>query len=128
MVATVQSWSGIPLDPAGLVLGRLYTHVYRVRFAAVAGSAANFASTACHSASLAGTKALPQPTASGSWLWLVYRRVRCLVLVDPCFSGATMTLLDPSSVHLPDKGDELMIPTTRVMIPRMVMIPLTSHI
>jgi hypothetical protein len=40
-------------------------------------------------------------TASGSWL--VYRRVRCLVLVDP-FSGATMTLPDPSGDYLPNKG------------------------
>jgi hypothetical protein len=40
-------------------------------------------------------------TVSGSWL--VYRRVRCLVLVDP-FSGATMTLPDPSGDYLPNKG------------------------
>ncbi|RCV38939.1 hypothetical protein SETIT_8G183000v2 [Setaria italica] len=53
---------------------------------------------ASRSASLAATSFA---TASGSWL--VYRRVRCLVLVDP-FSGATMTLPDPSDAHLPDKG------------------------
>ncbi|CAL4983502.1 unnamed protein product [Urochloa decumbens] len=43
-------------------------------------------------------------TASGSWL--VYRRVYCLVLVDP-FSGATMTLSDPSSTRgSKDDGDD----------------------
>ncbi|CAL4991773.1 unnamed protein product [Urochloa decumbens] len=43
-------------------------------------------------------------TASGSWL--VYRRVYCLVLVDP-FSGATMTLPDPSSTRgSKDDGDD----------------------
>lgn len=35
MAATPQSWSDIPLDLACLILGRLYAHADRVRFAAV---------------------------------------------------------------------------------------------
>ncbi|CAL4991755.1 unnamed protein product [Urochloa decumbens] len=35
MALTPQSWSDLPLDLAGLVLGRLFAHVDRVRFAAV---------------------------------------------------------------------------------------------
>ncbi|CAO2149609.1 unnamed protein product [Urochloa humidicola] len=124
MAETPQSWSNLPVDLAGLVLGRLCAHADRVRFAAVCPQWR----------SAARQVQLPPPTpllalkaggtfysmprgeplrfafcdehfamASGSWL--VYHRVRCLVLVDP-FSGATMTLPDPSNVHLPDDSDD----------------------
>ena len=42
-------------------------------------------------------------TASGNWL--VYRRLHCLLLVDP-FSGATMTLPAPPRIYVPDEGDD----------------------
>ncbi|CAO2144691.1 unnamed protein product, partial [Urochloa humidicola] len=116
MVATPQSWSDLPEDLAGLVLCRLCTHADRVRFAAV-----------CPQWRFAARQVrLPPPppllalkrggtfysmprgeplhftgceegfvTTSGNWL--VYRRTRSLLLVDP-FTGATMTLPAPSSV------------------------------
>ncbi|CAN6372872.1 unnamed protein product [Urochloa humidicola] len=105
------SWSGIPVELAGLVLCRLHAHIDRVRFAVVCKQ--------WHSA--AQQVALPPPlpllalkdrsgtfdsmprgeqlrfpgcdddilTVSGNWL--VYNRLHCLLLVDP-FSGDTMTL------------------------------------
>ncbi|CAN6381698.1 unnamed protein product [Urochloa humidicola] len=124
MAATPQSWSDLPADLAGLVLRRLCTHIDRVRFAAVCPQ---WRSAARHVrlpppppllALKAGGTFYSMPrgeplrfagcdehfaTVSGSWL--VYHRVRCLVLVDP-FSGATMTLPDPSNAHLPDDSDD----------------------
>jgi hypothetical protein len=51
---------------------------------------------------LAGCKTDFISTTSGNWL--VYRRFWDLLLVDP-FSGATMTLPAPSSVHLADEAE-----------------------
>ncbi|CAL4991754.1 unnamed protein product [Urochloa decumbens] len=124
MAATQQSWSDIPLELAGLVLGRLPAHVDRVRIAAVCPQ--------WRSAVLQVRLPPPPPllalkrggtfysmprgeplhfpgceerfaTVSGSWL--VYHRLHCLLLVDP-FTGATMTLPAPSSVHLPGDGGD----------------------
>ncbi|CAL4986791.1 unnamed protein product [Urochloa decumbens] len=126
MALTPQSWSDLRLDLAGLVLGRLFAHVDRVRFAAVcpqwrsAAQKARLPPPPPLLALKAGRTFYSMPrgepfrfagydkdehfdTASGSWL--VYRRVRCLILMNP-FSGATMTLPDPSSAHLTDKGDD----------------------
>ncbi|EES10077.1 uncharacterized protein LOC8066700 [Sorghum bicolor] len=131
MARTQDSWSKIPTELAGLVLQRLHAHVDRVRFAAVCpqwrsaarqvrlppplpllalkdgdifysmprGEPLHFAD--CK------TKAGFMSTAYGNWL--VYRRYCDLLLVDP-FSGATMTLPAPSSVHLADEdgGDDSM--------------------
>ncbi|CAN6381706.1 unnamed protein product [Urochloa humidicola] len=120
--ATPKSWSEIPADLAGLVLGRLCAHADRVRFAAVCPqwrSAARQVRLPPPPPLLAlkrgGTfYSMPRgeplrfpgcekyiATVSGSWL--VYHRLDCLLLVDP-FTGATMTLPAPSSVHLPDEG------------------------
>ncbi|CAO2151188.1 unnamed protein product [Urochloa humidicola] len=125
MEATPQSWSDLPADLATLVIGRLYAHADRVRFAAVCPqwrSAARQVRLPAPPPLLAlkagGTfYSMPRgeplrfagcdehfATASGSWL--VYRRLYCLVLVDP-FSGATMTLPDPSNTRgSEDEGDE----------------------
>ncbi|CAN6381711.1 unnamed protein product [Urochloa humidicola] len=128
------SWSGIPVELAGLVLHRLHAHVDRVRFAAV-----------CKEWRLAAQQVpLPPPlpllalrdgsgtfysmprgeplrfpgcdddilTASGNWL--VYNRLHCLLLVDP-FVGATMTLPNtmtlpvPPNIHLLDGLDLVVI-------------------
>ncbi|CAL4980038.1 unnamed protein product [Urochloa decumbens] len=127
MAATPQSWSDLPADLAGLVLRRLCVHADRVRFAAVCPqwrSAARQVRTRLPppppllTLKAGGTfYSMPRgeplrfagcdehfATASGSWL--VYRRVYCLVLVDP-FSGATMTLPDPSNAYgSEDEGDD----------------------
>ncbi|CAO2149628.1 unnamed protein product [Urochloa humidicola] len=124
MEPTPQSWSDIPVELAGLVLGRLCAHADRVRFAAV-----------CPQWRFAARQVrLPPPpqllalkrggtfysmprgeplrfpgceerfaTVSGSWL--VYHHFHCLLLMDP-FTGATMTLPTPSSVHLPDEDGD----------------------
>ncbi|CAN6363351.1 unnamed protein product [Urochloa humidicola] len=123
MAATPKSWSEIPADLAGLVLGRLCAHADRVRFAAVCPqwrSAARQVRLPPPPPLLAlkrgGTfygmprgEPLRFPgceerfvTASGSWL--VYHPVFYLLLVDP-FAGATMTLPAPARVHLPEGDD-----------------------
>jgi hypothetical protein len=123
MAATLQSWSDIPLDLAGLVLGRLYAHVDRLGFAAVcpqwrsAARQVKLPSPMPLLALKAGHTFYSMPkgeplsfagcdedfaTASGSWL--VYHCAHCLVLVDP-FSGATMTLPDPSAEDACDDLD-----------------------
>ncbi|CAN6381699.1 unnamed protein product [Urochloa humidicola] len=126
MAETPQSWSDLPADLAGLVLRRLCAHADRVRFAAVcpqwrsAARQVRLPPPPPLLALKAGRTFYSMPrgepfrfagydedehfdTASGSWL--VYGRVGCLILVNP-FSGAIMTLPDPSSVHLPDKDDD----------------------
>jgi hypothetical protein len=139
MAGPPRSWVDLPLEVAGLVLGRLPSHADRVRFATVWPqwrSAARQVRLPPPPPLLAlknGRTFYSMPsgeplrlrtrfpgyddgytsfspedsdfaTASGNWL--VYRRMRSLLLVDP-FTGATMTLPAPSSVNLPDnKGGD----------------------
>ncbi|CAL4991771.1 unnamed protein product [Urochloa decumbens] len=117
MDATPQSWSDLPADLATLV-GRLYSHADRVRFAAVCPQWRRSATRQARLPpsppllalkdggtfySMPGGEPLrfagcDEHFATASSSWLVYLRVYCLVLVDP-FSGATMTLPDPSSTR-----------------------------
>ncbi|CAL4980000.1 unnamed protein product [Urochloa decumbens] len=145
MKGALSSWSGIPVELAGLVVHHLHAHVDRVRFAAV-----------CKQwRSAAQQVALPPPlplqalkdgsgtfysmprgeplrfpgcdddivTASGNWL--VYNRLHCLLLVDP-FCGATMTLPSPPIIYCPynsDDGDEVDYSTIFVLVKLIVCSP-----
>ncbi|CAO2149635.1 unnamed protein product [Urochloa humidicola] len=142
MEDATSSWSGIPVELAGLVLHCLHAHVDRVRFAAVCKqwrSAAQQVALPPPLALLAlkdgsGTfYSMPRGellrfrgcdgdilTASGNWL--VYHRLHCLLLVDP-FSGATMTLPAPPFIYGPYNGDEADYSTNFVLVKLIVCSP-----
>jgi hypothetical protein len=102
MEGTPCSWSEVPLELAGLVLGRLPSHIDRVRFGAVCSQWRSAVQQvrlppplpllALKDGSTFYSMPRGEPvhfagcengfaTASGSWL--VYRRLHCLLLVDP---------------------------------------------
>ncbi|KAF8700202.1 hypothetical protein HU200_034579 [Digitaria exilis] len=109
MEGAPRSWSNIPLELAGLVLGRLHAHVDRVNFAAVCTNWRTAAQKVSLPPplpllalkdgsfySMPGGEPLRFPgcgddfvTVSGNWL--VYKRWNCLLFMNP-FSRATMTL------------------------------------
>ncbi|CAO2142293.1 unnamed protein product [Urochloa humidicola] len=136
------SWSGIPVELAGLVLHCLHAHVDRVRFAAVCKQWRSAAQQVTLPPPLpllalkdgSGTfYSMPRGellrfrgcdddilTASGNWL--VYHCLHCLLLVDP-FSGATMTL--PVLIYGPYDGDEPDYSTNLVLVKLIVC---SSHL
>ncbi|GJN25696.1 hypothetical protein PR202_gb13559 [Eleusine coracana subsp. coracana] len=112
----LRSWADIPPELAGLVLGHLRTRVDRIRFAAVcpewraAAREARLPPLAPLLALKDGTfynvpnsKPFRFPCRSEGFTmasdnWLLIPRRSYLLLLDP-FTGATMTLPTPGSVH-----------------------------